>query len=177
MMGESSAEGTRATLEDMTKQIKQLVDENERLRAGQVAANNTGGASSASGSTATPAAPAIIPATVQLQEFLAPFERGSREKLLANLKLGQLTAKAVNAKLEGLSLKASKAKQMAELSEQLIEKLITRTARPEQELLHEKLAQMAVEWGVSTKVAGSASTQADYKLLARLIAAAIVLEQ
>ena len=97
--------------------------------------------------------------------------------MLEGLGLKSLSHKAVAAKIDGFRLNSAKAEQLTKLVGELSSKPHDKTPKPERVHLESKLARLAVSWGLDIQVVSSASSLADYKLLARLIAAAYLLAQ
>ena len=60
---------------------------------------------------------------------------------------------------------------------ELASKLHDKTPKPERVHLETKIARLAVTWGLDVQIVSGATSVADYKLLARLIAAAHLLAQ
>ena len=112
-----------------------------------------------------------------VEVFLKQFEKGSQERVLDRLQLKSLDPKIVKAKIDGLCLSKEKADKMSSLVDELIGRLLRKASKPETVLIQSKLESLTIQWGLKASVASGAQDTADYKVLARLLAVAMVLEQ
>ena len=91
--------------------------------------------------------------------------------------LKSLQAKMVNKVIEGFKMNKEKKARFNNLANELIDKFVKTTAKPESELLQDKLEKIAADWGLPVKVVSGANKPEEYHLLARLIAAPVILAQ
>ena len=172
----SNTTGTQATMNEFLQQIKQLTEENAKLRSGDTGASASASSNSAA-SGSTGGEQKTQEAFTPINEIIAKFEKGDKEPMLEGLGLKSLNQKAVSAKIEGFRLNSTKTEQLTKLVNELTSKLHEKTPKPERVHLETKLARLAVTWGLDIQVVSAANTITDYKMMARLIAAAHVLAQ
>ena len=113
----------------------------------------------------------------ELNKKLDKFERGTREQTLSDWTFKTFTATTVQKKLDGLSFNKAKLARLGVLTEELASSLIRNIERHEAPALHEKLKALAVSWGLSFKTVSGVKTDTEYELLAKIIAAAVLLAQ
>ena len=154
------------TLGEMTKMIKELQAENLALKQG---GDNGASSSKCQAQEKEEAVPVEV--------FLKQFEKGSQDKVLERLQIKSLDTKTVKAKIDGLCLSKEKADKMSCLADELFGRLLRKTSKPETVMLQSKLENLTVQWGLKASVASGAQDAADYKILAKLLAVAMVLEQ
>ena len=163
--------GKETTIAELTAHVKKIEEDNRLLRKG-----NTPGASS---SSAPPQASEVqqVDEIATINRFFDRFARGKSDPTLEWLQLKSVTEKVVQAKIDSLCLPRQKLDKLTAVSDEIIAKLLRKGAKGEQIVVQNRIDELCTSWGLKQTLVANVQGVSEYKVLARLIALATVMEQ
>ena len=163
--------GKETTMTELTAHIKKLEEENRKLREG-----DTPGAS---GSNTKPQESETKPVdeVATINKLFDQFSRGQSDPTLERLQLKSISEKVLQSKIDSLCLPRQKLEKLSAVSNEIIAKLLRKGTKGELIIVQSRIEELCTSWGMKQALVTNAQALSDYKVVARLIALATVMEQ
>ena len=105
------------------------------------------------------------------------FARGKSDPALERLQLKSISEKVIQSKIDSLCLPRQKLDKLTAVSDEIVTKLLRKGTKGELIVVQNRIEELCTSWGLKQTLVENAQGISEYKVLARLIALATVMEQ